>query len=309
MEDIIDIGQTISADINELIQKNESNTIQNDDFTKTWCDLVMLPAAHIEYIIQTSVHTHKGYNRDEAVIYGQLIRIQKMLCFQRRLVCKRIMTTELAGFFERMILEDNINLQYFVLNYQSSQLNDFRVHSLKPEVFFEKSINDDIKKNGGKTSSWQTKLLSSIHNTYNKAGISYEEVRRNKTKVPNISDKFRSTGNQRLYDIAYRTKCHTIHGDWVDITQNYLNYHKASDTFSPNFQEHEADIRQLNQVLITCCDTITKFIKDFSGHGISQDLCTEVAEDQQLIVLLEEMHDNFLNKRDLLDGIESPMLQ
>lgn len=98
MEDIIDIGQTISANINELIQKNKSNAVKNDDFTKTWCDLVMLPATRIEYIIQTSVHTQKGYNRDEAVIYGQLIRIYKMLCFQRRLVCKRIMTTELAGF-------------------------------------------------------------------------------------------------------------------------------------------------------------------------------------------------------------------
>lgn len=45
-----------------------------------------------------------------------------------------------------MLLEDNMNLQYFVHNYQSSQLNDFRVHSLKPEAFFEKAINDDIKK-------------------------------------------------------------------------------------------------------------------------------------------------------------------
>lgn len=110
MENSIDIGKIICDDIDELLQKNESNSVKNEDFTKTWCDMAILVASQIEFIVRTSLHTQNGYNKNEAVIYGQLMRIFRMLCYQRRLVCKQVMTTILAGFFERMLLEGNINL-------------------------------------------------------------------------------------------------------------------------------------------------------------------------------------------------------
>lgn len=100
MGEQIDIGQIINNDFNKLIQKGEDKALKNDDYTKAWSNLVMLPAYRIEYIIQTSLHTEKGYNKDEAVIYGFLIRIYKILCFQRRLVCNRIMSSEIASFLK-----------------------------------------------------------------------------------------------------------------------------------------------------------------------------------------------------------------
>lgn len=123
MGEQVDISQIISNDFKELIQKGEDKALKNDDFTKAWRDLVMLPLYRIEYIIQTSLNTEKGYNKDEAVIYGFLMRIYKMLCFQRRLVCNRIMSSEIASFFERMLLEDIINFEYYILNYKNSILN------------------------------------------------------------------------------------------------------------------------------------------------------------------------------------------
>ena len=300
----LDIGRTISNGVNELLYKNKLNTVENSDFSKLWCDVVMLPAYRIEYLIQISLHTQNGYNRDEAVIYGFLMRIFRNLCLQRRLVCARLMTSELAAFWERILLEDSINLQYFILNHKSSKLAEFRLHSLRPEAFFEEIINDDIANNNGEQSPWQKRLLDSIYNTYAEAGVTYEEVRKSKVRIPSISDKFRDTGNKRLYDIGYRTKCHNVHGDWVDLTKNYLVYNTDSNSFSPNFCEYEADLRQLNPVLIICCDTIIKFIEGFSGHGISQSLCKEISIDQNLIATFDQMHDNYLNKRDLLNEID-----
>lgn len=309
MENSIDIGKIICNDIDELLQKNESNSVKNEDFTKTWCDMAILVASQIEFIVRTSLHTQNGYNKNEAVIYGQLMRIVRMLCYQRRLVCKQVMTTILAGFFERMLLEGNINLQYFILNYNDSELNDFRLHSLKAEAIFEEVINNDIAQNGGQPSLWQSNLLNSIHDTYNKAQTTYEEVKKSKAKLPNICQKFNNTGNQKLYDVAYRTKCHDIHGDWVDFTQNYLTYDNTTNTFSPNLQEYDADLRQLNPILIICCDTLIKFIKHFPGHGLSEDICDEINQSMQLAFLLENMHDNFINKKDLLENVNSPLTE
>lgn len=309
MENSIDIGKIISNNINELLQKNESNRVKNEDFTKTWCDISILVASYFELIIQTSLHTQNGYTKNEAVIYGLLMRIFRILCYQRRLVCKQLMTTILAGFFERMLLEGNINLQYFISNYDDSVLNAFRLRSLKAETLFEEAINNDISQNGGHPSSWQSRLLNSIHNTYNKAQATYEEAKKTNVKLPNIEQRFNNTGNKRLYDIAYRTKCHDIHGDWVDFTLNYLIYDENTKTFCPNFQEYKADLRQLNPALIICCDTLIKFIEHFPGHGLSQDICDEINLSKQLVILLENMHDNFLNKRDLLENINDPLIQ
>lgn len=308
MNESVNIGKIITNDILELCEKERKHEVKSIDFTRIWCDFALLPIYRIEYFIKTSLHTQKGYDKNEAVIYGQLMRIYRMLCFQRRLTCKRVMTTELAGLFERIIMEDSINLQYYILNYNDSVLEDFRVHSLRPEAFFEEAICDDIAENNGQITEWQEQLLDSIHSTYNKAGKAgtpFEEIKNAKIKTPSIWEKFRTTGNQRLYDIAYRTKSHSIHGDWVDFTLNYLCYNEDTLTFSPNFQEYQADIRQLNPALLVCCEALKSFLKSFPGHGLPQNLYTEISDDQNLLLLLDDMHTNYLSKRKLLDGIDS----
>ena len=307
MNETFDLGKIIDNDILELYEKDKNHKVKNIDFTRIWCDFVLLPIYRIEFIIRTSLHTQKGYNKNEAIIYAQLMRIFRLLTFQRRLTCKQVMTSELAGFFERMIIEASINLQYYILNYKDSVLEKFRVNSLLPEAFFEEAICDDIAENNGQISEWQERLLNSIHSTYNKAGkfgTSFEDIKKAKVKIPSIWEKFRVTGNQRLYDVVYRGKCHNIHGDWVDFTQNYLSYNEDSLTFSPNFQEFDTDLRQLNPVLLICYESLKIYLENFPGHGLHQSLYTEIVNDQKLILLLDEIHDNFLNKQNLFEGID-----
>lgn len=294
----------IDLHLKELIEKGRDGTVKNTDFTKIWCNVALLPIYRIEYIITSSAHTRAGYNRDEAVIYGLLVRLFKLLCFQRRIVCKQLMTTTLAAFFERMILEGIVNIEYFINNFNEHLLNDFRLNSLKAEAFFEETIREDITKNAGQSSDWQEQLLRSIYDTYKKTNSSYDEVRSTKIKLPTISEKFRSTGNQKLYDVSYRTKCHDIHGDWVDLTLNYLTFDNEAFRFLPNFQEFQADIRQLNPPLIICCEMLEKFLRDFSGHELPHSLYDEIKKDQRIILFLDRTHFNFLNKRDFFDGLD-----
>lgn len=295
----------IDLHLDELIEKARDGTVENVDFTKIWCNIALMPAYRIEYIINFSAHTEVGYNRDEAVVYGLLVRLFKLLCFERRIVCKQLMTTTLAAFFERMILEGIINIEYFIKCFDERLLNDFRLNSLKAEAFFEKTIREDIAKNAGQSSDWQERLLASIHHTYKKTNSSYEEVRSKKIKLPSISEKFRTTGNERLYDVSYRTKCHDIHGDWVDLALNYLTFDEETARFSPNFQEYQADLRQLNPPLIICYEMLKKFVQDFPGHGLPHSLYDEITDDQRIILFFDRMHFNFVNQYDLFDGIDT----
>lgn len=183
--------------------------------------------------------------------------------------------------------------------------NKFRISSLKPEAYFQEEINKDIKEKecDGFISTWQKDLLSSIQKCYSMANTSYDEVKANKDKFPSISTRFRLTNNQRLYDIAYRVKCHDIHGDWVDFCENYLSYDESAETFSPNFQEYDADVRQLSPILLICCNTLKTFIREYPGHGINQSYCYQIDNDQKTIETLEDLHMKFLKRRKA--GVES----
>ena len=64
---------------------------------------------------------------------------------------------------------------------------------------------------------------------------------------------------------------------------NYLTFDNEASRFSPNFQEFQADIRQLNPPLIICCEMLKKFLQDFSGHELPHSLYDEINEDQRFI--------------------------
>ncbi len=297
----------IEIDFNDIIEKEMNGTLSNNDFTKQWCNLAALTIYRIEYIIRNSKHTSVGYTKDEAVIYGQLVRLFKLLCFQRRLVCTHLMTVTLASFFERMLIEQIINLEFYIKNYDNKQLlNNYRLNSLKPEVYFEKAIHDDISSHRTNSDflAWQNRLLDSIHQTYKETGTSYEELQHLHIKIPNIHDKFCDTRNERLYDIEYRTKCHDIHGDWVDLLQNYLDYDESTSYFKPKFDDNQADIRQLNPILIICYNMIRAFLTDFPGHELPANLFTDINTDIKVIATLDNMHHNFINHKKILTGVD-----
>ena len=297
-------GFEIDINITKLLEKEVNGTLCNEDFTELWSNLCIYPISLIEYIIHNSAHTHAGYDRDQAIIYGLLTRLFKLLCFQRRLVCKRLMTISLAGFFERMLLEQIINLQYYIQNYNNKALLDsFRLDSLKPEAAFEDNIHNDNSETYAELHSWQQQFLDSIHSTYQKTNTTYEIIKKRRKSSPSIFEKFSDTGNKRLYEIAYRTKCHDIHGDWVDLLQNYLTFDEVSLTFSPNFNEYEADLRQLNPPLLICCDMLKIFVRIFPGHNLPESLYGEIETTSDLVSMLDTMQFNFLNHKKLLEGI------
>ena len=59
-------GTTIN--LTELLIKEMEGTLRNEDFTRIWTDVVMMPIYRIEYIISNSKHTEIGYDRDMAII-------------------------------------------------------------------------------------------------------------------------------------------------------------------------------------------------------------------------------------------------
>ena len=48
----------IDLHLDELIEKGRDGTVKNIDFTKIWCNVALLPAYRIEYIITSLINMH-----------------------------------------------------------------------------------------------------------------------------------------------------------------------------------------------------------------------------------------------------------
>lgn len=294
--------EEITINLQELVDKELAGTIKNLDFTKTWTNVVLLPIYRIEYLIKSSKHTINGYNIDEACYYGQLMRIRAFLAWERRLVCAHLLNRELASIFGRILLEDNITLQYFLLH--PEKLDNYRKSAFKAERDFEQKIlqnRTERKETDQLTYEWEDGLLQSIRRAYATIGLTSEEIHNSKIpQSPQILEMAKEVNLEGMY-IAYRVDCHSTHGDWFDISRYFLE--EKDGMFFPRFIEDATDIRQLNPILKIVYDTIIKFLDMVEGHGV--EMKDDLNEDITIIDILDTMHHNFLHHRTIRTDLDT----
>lgn len=293
----------ITIDLNELLALEAQGTLKNLDFTRIWTDVVCMPMYRIEYILANSKHTADGYDLDQAFYYGQLNRIRAYLSYERRIVCAQLMNMELSSIFNRVILEDNITLQYFIRH--PDKLDDYRKSAFKAEKEFEEIIykkreeRKEIGKEDPLTHDWEDRMLRSIHRAYATIGYNAEDAKNTKLpKAPQILDMARNVDLEIMYT-TYRLECHSTHGDWFDISRYFLE--EKDGRFFPRFKEDGVDIRKLNPILQIVYKSLVEFLSIVVGHGLN--IAEELEGDLRIIKAFDMMHHNFLNHRALMTDI------
>lgn len=306
-ENPIQLGEIIENQLIGLLAKEENKTIQNIDFTEAWSYIVMLPLSRLEYLIRESNHTKKGYTREQAIIYGLLTRIMHLLLDARNIICARLLTRELATFYQRAIFESIVNMLYLVKKNDDSY-RSFIYNGLKAEIEFEDTICNNISKGifdnaEDSIKEYQAGLLDSIRRTYRLSGTSSEEIRKFKQSFPSFRDRADFVGYGDAY-YTFKIESHAVHGDWVDLYENHLISDDGFRTFQPKFEEKESDIRQLNPLLQILYEALISFINNYVGHGIDNSIIEELEADNILIKNFDRMHFNYLHKRPLLEGTD-----
>lgn len=296
----IDLGKKIIFGINELFIKEESKTLENSDFTRVWLDIVMLPMIQIESFISNSAHTKAGYTRDQAVIYGLLLRIYKTLTMERRIVCAQLINRQLATMFSRVLLEDNINLQYYIRH--PEKIDDFCKSCVKAEqelaALIDKRRSESAETWTETMLKWEDGLMESVNR-----GLSIAGVTRNDKlpRTPDMKTKAKDVGLEELYT-SYRIECHVIHGDWFDIARYSMT--EKDGRFYPKFEIDGTDIRQFNPILEIVYKSLDDFITLYQGHGIDLSITEELKKDVTVIHNFDVMHFNFLHHVPLITELE-----
>ena len=292
----------VTIDLSELLEKEATGTLKNDDFSRVWTNVVMMPIYRIEYIIRESNHTKAGYNLDEAFYYGLLNRIRAFLCYERRIVCAKLLNLELCSVINRIILEDNISLRYFIIHHE--KLDDYRKSCFRGEIEFEDQIlknREERKHDDPIIYKWEEGLLDSIKRAYSTVGLTSEQIRTIRIKQPpKVQDMAKEVDLDILYT-SYRLECHSTHGDWFDISRYFLQ--EKDGLFFPRFEEDKIDIRKINPMLLPTCETILFFLQKIKGHGLDESVNSEIYKDIQLIQDFDRMHFNYIKKLPLLYNI------
>ena len=294
--------ETKTINLNDLIVKYSNSELRNDDFTKMWTKVVMLPLSRIEYIISESAHTKNGYDIDQALYYGILNRIGKVLSFERRLVCCDMLDMEFAQIISRILLEDNIVLEYFLRH--PEKLDEYRKSAFKAEKEYEDFIiknREERVENDKVMFEWEEGLLKSIHKAYASAGLTSETTHASRLpSPPKVKTMAEEVGLGDFYSV-YKMQCHAAHGDWYGIYEQYLR--EENGKYFPSFTKKKPDIRIMNPMLRFVYKTLLEFIDYNKGHCLKPELKDELNDDDRLIQNLDTMHFNFLKNQPLTKGV------
>ena len=285
-------------DLNELVEKESVGTLSNSDFFEMWSKIVLAPMGWYEYVIRSSYHTVNGYNSDQAVIYGLLVQIFKLIRTDRHLTCTRENNYELATVIQRMLFESNITVQYLIKN--PDMIDTFRKQSVKGDKKFYDTIIRNRQNRGESDSDlykWEGQILSSIKSSFDDAGYSPDD---SIPRFPNMYDRMSDLKNESSY-FVYAVNSGIIHNEWSYIAKYSLI--KKDDKYFPDFDEYGEDIRLLNPILLLCYDTLKCFISSYSGHGIAHPSLELLEEEQKMIIQFDTMHQNYLHGRKLTTGL------
>ena len=302
MGEIKELLFQIDGYVDNIIQNEKQGKLSEQHFLELWCNgLVRLVGYYIGYIIENS-NDYNRYNRDSAVIYGILKELSDKLLLITEMTCKKCLYMNMLFPINRMYIENIICLMYLAKNYNSNELEQYRLRGLKHNIEYA----DTIKKNAavrGYMTDWENNLLKSIKDEYDKVKTTETEVRKVKHKT--IKDMFMDVNEQGVYGIAYKTLSTSVHGGWEYLSKNLLEYDSNSDTFSlKTYSRKEADFRLLNPLLIYTIIAIKHFLKYMPNHGIDANICSDLEKVYDLICDIDIMHFNFINGNPLLKNTQ-----
>lgn len=220
------------------------------------------------YVIIASIVNNNsqfgGWNRDQAVLVGLLVRLSKLIVSYIENICKKQL--EIANIIQRCILETAINLEYLIQNFDNNIIDEFVKYSLKTEKALLNTINDNINKRGAQENI-EVRMLESIERAFNISKVNAVDIDPNDRKVwgKSIFNRFKELGYVELYNHFYGLQSHFVHGNWQEVLSYHLTY--ENDEFFPKTEWNIPRPQMITPLCFLLCNTLFKYLdlvfKDF----------------------------------------------
>ncbi len=250
-------------------------------------------AAHL---LDEAAAAKGGWPRNQAVCAGLMIRISKfMLVVTQLSVTKN--RAEVVHALNRSILESATNLEFLVIKNDDQRFDQFVKFSLGPERALYDLIQKNISERGGDIRPIEKRMVESIDNVCVASGTRIGEVNQKYGDwAGGVRERLKALDKEEFYVALQRIPSHAVHGTWVDLIMNQLDYDAKNDTYMPRPEFKLVDARLLGPIAIVVLDATSAYLRRYFAHIPESKLLFErIADLSDRIYQADAAHEKLMN--------------
>jgi hypothetical protein len=238
-----------------------------------------------------------GWVRNQAVCAGLMIRVSKFMLAVTQLSATKN-RAEVVHALNRSILESATNLEFLATKNDDKCFEQFVKFSLGPERELYDLIQKNIVERGGEVRPIEKRMLESINNVCSASGAKIEEVNQKYGDWGGgVRERLKALDKEELYVASQRIPSHAVHGTWVDLVMNHLDYNAKNGVFVPHPDFGSVDARLLGPIAIFVLDATKVYLQRFFAHIPESRLLFERIDDlSERIFQTDAAHENVMNQ-------------
>jgi hypothetical protein len=141
-------------------------------------------------------------------------------------------------------------------------------------------------------------MLKSINNVCAASGVEIEEVNQKYGDWGGgVRKRLKALNKEELYVAVQRLPSHAVHGTWVDLFINHLDYDAKGGVYIPHPDFALVDARLLGPIAVFALDATKVYLQRFFAHIPESMLLFERIDDlSERIVRTDAAHENGMNQ-------------
>ncbi|PYP84632.1 MAG: hypothetical protein DMG65_22120 [Candidatus Angelobacter sp. Gp1-AA117] len=238
-----------------------------------------------------------GFKRNQAICAALLIRIAKFMTAVMQLSAKD-KRREVVFVLNRCILESAATLEFLTRKNEDRQYDQFIEESLGAERELHDEIQANIKARGGEIWPIEERMLKSIDRVCRASGFKITDVSlKAKGWGVSLRERLKAIGKEELYLTIQRLPSHAVHGSWVDLLQNNLEWDEKGGFFKPEFEWSSVDARGLGPIALLALDSVEPYISLYFGsHSLSTVILSRIEDLMDRIKKVDAAHEKSMHK-------------
>lgn len=251
-------------------------------------------AAHI---LDEAAAAKGGWPRNQAICAGLMIRIAKFMLVVVQLSAKGN-RCEVVAALNRSIMESAINLEFLIRANDDRYFDQFVKFSLGPERELYDVIQANVAGRKGEVWPIEQRMLDSINDVCSISGVKIEDVARKYGDWGGgLRERLKAINKEEKYLGMQRMPSHAVHGTWVDLCKNHLEYDAKADVFSPDPRFSQVDARLLGPLAWLVLDAVKPYVgRFFSGIPESKMLLERIDDLRNRIREADAAHERLIAK-------------
>lgn len=236
-----------------------------------------------------------GWSRNQAVCAGLMIRTAKFMLVVTQLSATRN-RAEVVNALNRSILESATNLEFLATKNDNKCYEQFVRFSLGPERELHDLIQPNIAARGGNVRPIEQRMLESIHNVCSASGVKIEEVNQKYGDWGGgVRERLKALDKEDFYVAVQRIPSHAVHGTWVDLLMNHLEYDSKGGVYIPHPDFTSVDARLLGPIAILVLAATKVYLERFFSHIPESNLLFARIDDLCIrITAADAAHENLM---------------